>query len=169
MNDVDPYKTPESDIGIQKSTTSGKWKILDIPIAIVFLITSYWNLSGTDPDFLFITLPLGIYYFLTAFSVFRGYRFARYLLYLNGSFILLFSAAQIYFGATVTLPALIVMGFGVISFVYGWFRYKNLTQVFTLSTELKWLALTALIFFILLVVLSFLSPPRNLSAPVQIN
>ena len=169
MNDVDPYKTPESDIGIQQRAPSRLWKVLDIPIAIVFLITSYWNLSRPDPDFFVVTLPLGVFYFLTAFSVFRGYRFARYLLYFNGSFILLFSAAQIYFGATVTLPALIVMSFGVISFVYGWKRYRNLAQDFTLSTELKWLALAALAFFILLVVLSFLSPPRNLSVPIQIN
>lgn len=163
----DPYKTPESNLGARESNLGRQWIAFDILAATILLCLSVALLNQTAPGFLIVSVSLGLFFFVGAFCVFRAYRFSRYLMFSNG---LLFGVVPTYFIYLGGMPNTVILslyyGVALMSFFYGWRRYKNQTKRFSGKHELRLFALSMLAYICLLAIVAFLLPPKNITGPV---
>ena len=170
MNDPDPYRSPQSPVGIPEQPRFRHWMPLDVLLAAFLGLFSIWMLTRAQSGFLVISYALALFYFATGFCVLRGYRCARYLLLLNSVLVLAGPAYFIYLGGTMSLfPAIYYLGFALASFGYGWMRYRNQRKVYVVTREIVYFGLALLVFTALILAIELVLPPRSLGGPIIFN
>ena len=149
-----------------------KYRVAETLLALWFLFTSYSVFSSRLIENELIMLGLGLFYFTTAYAVFRRLSWSRYLVYLNLVAAVLIVIFLLYFAGLDIVPRLLVpVAITIFSVIYCHRRYKNLNQPIVAKREASFFALSLAAFMGVMILISFQIGPtvKTLSAPVLIQ